>query len=71
MPGAKDEMVVRDSFGKKRIGKYYVITYLREADAVLMKLCKLEWTAVFLHFTNYGHKMSRFLVTPLVININV
>ena len=34
MSGTKDEMVVWDSFGKKRLRKYYLTMYLREAYAV-------------------------------------
>ena len=37
MPGAKDEMVVWDEFGKKRLRKYYLTTYLREAYAVFQE----------------------------------
>ena len=34
MPGAKDEMVVWDEFGKQQLQKYYFTTYIREAYAV-------------------------------------
>ena len=34
MPGAKDEMVVWDEFGKQRLWKYYLTMYIREAYAV-------------------------------------
>ena len=34
MPGAKDEMVIWDEFGKQRLWKYYLTMYIREAYAV-------------------------------------
>ena len=37
MPGAKDEMVVWDEFGKKRLRKFYLTIYLREAYAVFQE----------------------------------
>ena len=63
MPGAKDEIVVSDSFGKKRLRKYYLTMYLRNAYAFLYETKQVEMDC--------GHKMSCLLVTPLVINVNL
>ena len=50
MAGAKDEIVVWDSFGKKRLRKYYLTMHLPEAYAFLYETKQVEMDCSFSAF---------------------